>query len=164
MKFDFLRTQENDLSWCIPTAKNTPTSGPWSSGTLQFKTPKLPLSIPESSPSLSPHPILWEETPNTRNNLTRYWNRPTTSSLVPSTGILWIVPKQNPDQAVPFPPSPPVLTVCQCRIDLCRCNYRPDMPPTPPYIELWKPSQELQPRRGVHYLRHSSFTESGSLI
>jgi hypothetical protein len=28
-----------------------------------------------------------------------------TFSLVPSTGILWIVPKQNPDQAVPFPPS-----------------------------------------------------------
>ena len=41
------------------------------------------------------------------------------------------------------PPSLPVLTVCQCRIDLCWCNY--DSPPTPPYIELWKPSQELQP-------------------
>jgi len=28
-----------------------------------------------------------------------------TSLLVPNTGILWIVPKQNTDQAVPFPPS-----------------------------------------------------------
>jgi len=28
-----------------------------------------------------------------------------TSSLVPNTGILWIVPKQNPNQAAPFPPS-----------------------------------------------------------
>jgi hypothetical protein len=62
------------------------------------------------------------------------------------------------------PPSPPALAVCHCGIDLCRCNYRPDTPPTPPYIELWKPSQELQPRRGVHYLRHSSFTESGFAI
>jgi len=62
------------------------------------------------------------------------------------------------------PPSPPALTVCQCRIDLCRCNYRPDTPPTPPYIKLWKPSQELLPRRGVHYLCHSSFIESGSSI
>ena len=62
------------------------------------------------------------------------------------------------------PPSPPRPTVCQCGIDLCRCNYRPDTPPTPPYIELWKPSQELQPRRGVHYLRYSSSTESGSPI
>jgi hypothetical protein len=62
------------------------------------------------------------------------------------------------------PPSLPVLTVCQCGIDLCRCNYQPDMPPTPPYIELWKPFQELQPWRGVHYLHHSSFTESGSSI
>jgi hypothetical protein len=105
MKFDFLRTPENELSWCIPTARNTPTSGPHSSGTLQFKTPKLPSSIPESLPSLSPHPIPWEETPNTRNNLIHYWNRPTTSLLAPNTGILWIVPKQNPDQAVPFPPS-----------------------------------------------------------
>jgi hypothetical protein len=43
--------------------------------------------------------------PNTRNNLINYWNRPTTFSLVPSTGILWIVPRQNPDLAVPFPPS-----------------------------------------------------------
>ena len=43
------------------------------------------------------------------------------------------------------PPSLPALIVCQCRIDLCQCNYRPNMPPTPPYIELWKPSHELQP-------------------
>jgi len=71
-KFDFLRNQENDLNWYIPTARNTPTSGPHSSGTLQFETPKLPSSIPESLPSLSPHPICWEETLNTRNNLTHY--------------------------------------------------------------------------------------------
>jgi hypothetical protein len=62
------------------------------------------------------------------------------------------------------PPSPPTLAVCQCGIDLCWCNYRPDTPPTLPYIELWKPSQELQPQRGVYYLRHSSFTESGFVI
>jgi len=43
--------------------------------------------------------------PNTRNNLIHYWNKLTTSSSVLNTGILWIVPKQNPDQAVPFPPS-----------------------------------------------------------
>jgi hypothetical protein len=105
MKFDFLKTQENDLNWCILTARNTPTSGPCTSGILQFKTPKPPSSIPESLPSLSLHPIPWEETLNTRNNLISYWNRPTTSLLVPNTGILWIAPKQNPDQAVPFPPS-----------------------------------------------------------
>ena len=87
-KLDFLRTQENNLSWCIPIARNTPTSGPHSSGTLQFETPKLPLSISESLPSLSLHPTPWEETLNTRNNLICCWNRPTTSLLVPSTGIL----------------------------------------------------------------------------
>jgi hypothetical protein len=38
------------------------------------------------------------------------------------------------------PPSLPVLADCQCGIDLCRCNYQPDTPPTPPYIEVWKPS------------------------
>jgi hypothetical protein len=113
-KFNFLRTQENDLNWCIPTARNTPTSGPQNSGTLPFETPKLPSSIPESLPSLSPHQTRWEETLNTRNNLIHYWNRPTTSLLAPSTGILWIVPKQNPDQAVPFPPSsfPHHLRLC----------------------------------------------------
>jgi hypothetical protein len=114
MKFDFLRTQENNLSWCIPTAKNTPTSGPQNSGTLQFETPKLPSSIPKSLPYLSLHPIPWKETPNTRNNLIRYWNRPRTSSLAPSTGILWIVPKQNPDQVVPFPPSSFPHHLCLC--------------------------------------------------
>ena len=52
--------------------------------------------------------------PNTRNNLICYWNRPTTSSLVLSTRILWIVLKQNPDQVVPFPPSsfPHHLRLC----------------------------------------------------
>jgi hypothetical protein len=114
MKFDFLRTQENNLNWCIPTARNTPTSGPQNSGTLPFETPKLPSSIPESLPSQSPHPIPWEEMLNIRNNLIRYWNKPTTSLLVPSTGILWIVPKQNPDQAVPFPPSSFPHHLCLC--------------------------------------------------
>jgi hypothetical protein len=102
-----LRTQENDLNWCILTARNTPTSGPHSSGTLQFKTPKPPSSIPKSLPSLSPHTIPWEEMPNTRNNLISYWNRPMTSLSVLNIGILWKAPKQNPDQAVPFPPSSP---------------------------------------------------------
>jgi len=104
-KFDFLRTQENDLSWCILTVRNTPTSSPQNSGTLLSKTLKQLLSIPRFLPSLFLHPILWEEMLNTRNNLISYWNRPTTSSSVPNTGILWKVPKQNPDQAVPFPSS-----------------------------------------------------------
>jgi hypothetical protein len=92
-RFNFLKTQENDLNWCIPTVRNTPTSGPRSSGTLQFETPKQLLSTPRFSPSLSPHPILWEETPNTRNNLIHYWNRPTTFSSAPNIGILWTAPK-----------------------------------------------------------------------
>jgi hypothetical protein len=87
-KFDFLRTQENDFNWCIPIARNTPTSGPCSSGTLQFKTLKPPSSIPKSLPSLSLHPISWEETPNTRNNLISYWNRLMTFSSAPNIGIL----------------------------------------------------------------------------
>ena len=114
MKFDFLRTQENDLNWCIPTVRNTPTSGSHSSGTSQFKIQKQPSSTPRFLPSLSPHPILWKETPNTRNNLISYWNKPMTSSLALNIGILWKAPKQNPDQAVPFPPSssPHHLRLC----------------------------------------------------
>jgi hypothetical protein len=113
-KFDFLRTQENNLNWYIPTARNTPTSGPHNSGTSPFETLKLPSSIPKSLPSLSPHQIPWEETLNTRNNLIHYWDRPMTSLLVLSTGILWIVPKQNPNQAAPFSPSssPHHLRLC----------------------------------------------------
>jgi hypothetical protein len=103
MKFDFLRSQENDLSWCIPTVRNTPTSGPRNSGTLPSETPKRPLSTLRFSLSQSPHPILWEEMPNTRNNLISYWNKLTTFSSVPNIGILWTVPKQNPNQAVLFP-------------------------------------------------------------
>jgi hypothetical protein len=59
------------------------------------------------------------------------------------------------------PPSPPALAVFQCGIDLCQCNYRPNTPPTPLYIELWKPAQDLLPRRGIHYSCHNSSTESG---
>jgi len=169
-KFDFLRTQENDLNWCIPTVRNTPISGPYSSGISQFETLKQPLSTHKFSPSLSLHPTLWEETLNTRNNLTSYWNRLMTSSSALNIGFLWKVLKQNPNQAVPFPPfsSPYYLClhpqIASAELIFAQCNYRPDTPPTPTYIELWKPSQELQPRRGVHYLHHSSFTESGSSI
>jgi hypothetical protein len=104
-KFDFLRTPENDLNWCIPAVNNTPTSGLRSSGTSLSETPKPPLLTPEFLLSLSLHPILWEETLNTRNNLISYWNRPMTFLSVLNTGIWWKVPKQNPDQVVPFPPS-----------------------------------------------------------
>jgi len=106
-KFNFLRTQENNLNWCILTVRNTPTSGPHSSGTLQFKTLNQLSSTPGFLPSPYLHPIPWEEMLNTRNNLISYWNRPTTSLLAPNTGILWKVPKQNLDQAVHFPPSSP---------------------------------------------------------
>jgi hypothetical protein len=105
-KFDFLRTQENDLNWCILIVRNTPISGPHSSGTSQFKIWKQPSLTPRFLPSLSLHPILWEEKLSIRNNLISYWNKLTTSLLAPNIGILWKAPKQNPDQAVSFPPSP----------------------------------------------------------
>ena len=102
-KFDFSRTLENDLNWCIPTVRNTPTSGPWNSGTSPSSITIQPLSTPRSTHYLSPHQTPWEETLNTRNNSKSFWNKQTTSQSAPSTGILWKVPKQNPDQAVPFP-------------------------------------------------------------
>jgi hypothetical protein len=105
MKFDFLITLENNLNWCIPTVGNTPTSGPHSSGTLPFETPNSLLLIPGFLPPLYLHPIHWEETPNTRNNWINCWTKPTTSLSAPNIGILWKVLKQNPDQAVHFPPS-----------------------------------------------------------
>jgi len=112
-KFDFLRTQKNNLNWCIPTVRNTPTSGPRSSGTLQFETPNQLSSTPRFLPSPYLHPILWEETLNTRNNLISYWNRLMTSLLAPNTGILWKVSKQNPDQAAHFLPSSSPCHLCQ---------------------------------------------------
>jgi len=101
-KFNFLITPKNNLNWCILTVRNTPTSGPHSSGTLPFETPNSLSLIPGFLPSLYPHPIHWEVTPNTRNSLINYWNKRTTSLLVPNTGILWKVPKQNPGQTVHF--------------------------------------------------------------
>jgi hypothetical protein len=51
----------------------------------------------------------------------------------------------------------PVLDTCSCGIDICYCDrYRPDTPPTPPFIELWRPSQGPQPIQGVHYQRLAS--------
>jgi hypothetical protein len=112
-KFNFLKTQENNLDWCIPTVRNTPTSGPRNSGTLRFETPNQLSSTPGFLPSPYPHPILWEETLNTRNNSISYWNRPTTSSLVPNIGILWKALKQNLDQAAHFLPSSSPHHLCQ---------------------------------------------------
>jgi hypothetical protein len=110
-KFDFLITPENNLNWCIPTVRNTPTSGPRSSETLPFETPNQLSLIPGFLPSPYLHPIHWKETPNTRTNLISYWTKPTTSLSVLNIGILWKVPKQNPDQTVHFPlsSSPPHL-------------------------------------------------------
>ena len=58
--------------------------------------------------------------------------------------------------------SPPALAECFCGIDLCRCGYRPDTPPTPPFLELWEPSQGPEPRRGIHFGRHEEIVQSGS--
>jgi hypothetical protein len=101
-KFDFLITLENNLDWCILTVRNTLTSGPRNSGTLPFETPNSLSLIPGFLPSPYPHPIHWEETPNTRTNLISYWTKPTTSLSVPNIGILWKVPKQNPNQTAHF--------------------------------------------------------------
>jgi hypothetical protein len=47
--------------------------------------------------------------------------------------------------------TPPPLDHCGCGIDLCYCDiYRPDTPPTPPYIELWHPRLGHPPIQGLH--------------
>ncbi len=57
----------------------------------------------------------------------------------------------------------PELQPCWCGIDLCLCNNpRPDTPPTPPYIILWKPTGlNTQPEIGLHYQRNSTSIQSG---
>jgi hypothetical protein len=50
--------------------------------------------------------------------------------------------------------STPVIDTCACGIDICYCDrYRPDTPPTPSHIKLWKPSQGPQPIQGIHFQR-----------
>ena len=34
---------------------------------------------------------------------------------------------------------------CRCRNEVCTCNYRPDTPPTPPGITLWRPGSLYLP-------------------
>ncbi len=57
----------------------------------------------------------------------------------------------------------PELQPCWCGIDLCLCNNpRPDTPPTPPYVILWKPTGlNTQPEKGLHYQRNSTSIQSG---
>jgi len=64
--------------------------------------------------------------------------------------------------------TPEILIVppCWCGTDLCLCDKpRPNTPPTPPYIFLWKPTAiNDQPEIGLHYQRHNSSIQSGSPI
>jgi hypothetical protein len=63
-------------------------------------------TIPISTPNTLGRDAKYQEQLNTLLEQTNDF------SLVPSTGILWIVPKQNPDQAVPFPHSSSLHHLC----------------------------------------------------
>ena len=46
------------------------------------------------------------------------------------------------DQPEPWNPH---LLRCWCEREVCSCGFRPDTPPTPPGIELWRPGQSVLP-------------------
>jgi len=48
----------------------------------------------------------------------------------------WESPPTMPEQ--PFPP-------CYCGIDICTCQWRPETPPTPTGIKLWRPGVNFLP-------------------
>ena len=79
-----------------------------------------------------------------------YWNS------VDSTEIASDLPsstRANTPDLIPIP-FPPPADHCGCGIDICYCdNYRPETPPTPPYIELWSPREYPAPVPGLHYDR-----------
>jgi len=89
---------------------------------------------------------------------TQYWNSLETTE-VDST-----LPSPSPSlPALSSRAHTPELQPCWCGIDLCLCNRpRPNTPPMPPYIFLWKPTAlNTQPQIGLHYQRNNSFIQSG---
>jgi len=89
---------------------------------------------------------------------TQYWNSLETTK-VDST-----LPSSSPSlPALSSRAHTPELQQCWCGIDLCLCNNpRPNTPPTPPYIFLWKPTAlNTQPLIGLHYQRNNTSTQSG---
>jgi len=89
---------------------------------------------------------------------TQYWNSLETTK-VDST-----LPSSSPSlPALSSQAHTPELPQYWCGIDLCLCNNpRPNTPPTPPYIFLWKPTAlNTQPQIGLHYQHNSTSTQSG---
>ena len=99
--------------------------------------------------------------PDNFNIEAQYWN------LLDTTEIASDLPSSSPSlPSLSSRAHTPELQTCWCRIDLCLCNNpRPDTPPTPPYIILWKPTAlNTQPEIGLHYQRNSTSIQSGSPI
>jgi len=89
---------------------------------------------------------------------TQYWNSLETTEVDSS------LPSSSPSlPALSSRAHTPELQYCWCGIDLCLCNQpRPNTPPTPPYIFLWKPTAlDTQPLKGLHYQRNNTSTQSG---
>jgi hypothetical protein len=61
------------------------------------------------------------------------------------------LPASSPSTPSPSPPSSDgwghSINRCWCNNELCTCGYRPDTPPTPPSVVLWKPGQQHLPFR-----------------
>ena len=78
----------------------------------------------------------------------QYWDSVDSSQNLTEANTPDLLPT---DRNVPLPE----LVSCICGIDICYCSdQRPDTPPTPPGITLWKPIRGSQPVRGIHYQRN----------
>jgi hypothetical protein len=59
------------------------------------------------------------------------------------------LPPSSPSTTIDWDESPepwnPHLRHCWCNKEVCDCGYRPDTPPTPTDIQLWRPGQNVLP-------------------
>jgi hypothetical protein len=82
--------------------------------------------------------------------------RPPLPRLIPFVNAvlqtpLEVLPPSSPsttsEWSDPLPNSTWPLTRCWCNNEVCHCDYRPDTPPTPPGVTLWRPGDFHLPSR-----------------
>ena len=140
--------RNHELSLVNPTIFTEPPTEALHWGREELYQAKLQELLCHSDPVGPNYLEYWQSlhsTPDSTRN-----SSPTFPDLVPDFVL-------HPASPAPIPfEFPRNFNHCGCDIDVCHCDiHYPGTPPTPPFLELWDPRNQLLPIEGLHYNRHT---------